>query len=272
MPTAVESNERNHVLPFLGDRPVGSIKMSERQAWVRGRSQVLAPSTVEPLFRYVSAVFAAAVVDRALLSNPCAGLTLPSVKRPPVEPLRVELVHALVGELPPRYRALGALVAGARLRPGEAFAVEVDRHVDFLRRTVRVEQQLKLLPGGPPFLAPPKTQASYRTVPLPQYVLAALAAHLAEFPAEPVEIEDRTGPKPKRRLARLVFTSGVGEPIRRTGFSAKVWRPAVARVRKAADKARAEGRSAEALMVPASVRLHDFRHFYASLLTSVARA
>jgi integrase len=176
-------------------------------------------------------------------------VTLPSAKRPPVEPLRTELVHALVAALPARYRAVGSLVAGAGLRPGEAFAVEVDRHVDFLRRTVRVEQQLKLLPGGPPFLAPPKTQASYRTVPLPQYVLDALAAHLAEFPAVPVNIEDRTGPKPGRRLARLVFTNGDGQAIRRTGFSAKAWRPAAARVRKAADKARADGRPAEALTV-----------------------
>lgn len=39
----VEANMRNHVLPFLGDRPLGSIRPSEVQAWVKGRADVLAP-------------------------------------------------------------------------------------------------------------------------------------------------------------------------------------------------------------------------------------
>jgi integrase len=70
--------------------------------------------------------------------------------------------------------------------------------IDFLRRTLRVDQQLVLLPGGEPYVAAPKTPASYRTLPLPQVVVDALATHLA-----------------------------TGRPLRRTRFS-DVWRAAAA--------------------------------------------
>src|SRR5712691_8913090 len=68
---SVETHLRNHVLPFFGDRPLASIRPSEIQAWVRGRSEVLAPSTVEVVYRFVSAIFRAAVADRIIAANPC---------------------------------------------------------------------------------------------------------------------------------------------------------------------------------------------------------
>ncbi len=134
--------------------------------------------------------------------------------------------------MPARYRALVVFAAGTGLRQGEVFGLEV-RHVDFLRRLLTVEQQLVFLSGGPPQVAPPKTAASYRTVPLPQVVVDELAAHLAAFPAA---------------ASGLVFTTPTGEPIRRTRFSETAWLPAV----------RATGL--------AGVHFHDRRHYYASLL------
>ena len=105
------------------------------------------------------------------------------------------------------------------------------------------------MPHQPPYLAPPKTPASYRTIPLPQVVVDALAAHLATFPAVEVERLDTTvKPEPKRRSALLVFADGAGQAIRRTRFST-IWRPAAA-----------------AAKVPDGATFHDLRHFYASLL------
>jgi integrase len=68
-----------------------------------------------------------------------------------------------------------------RVAPREAFGLTAT-HVDFLRRTVRVDQQLVSLQGTAPYLAPPKTAASHRTVPVPQLVVDALADHVAKFP------------------------------------------------------------------------------------------
>jgi integrase len=129
--------------------------------------------------------------------------------------------------MPERHRALIVLAAGTGLRQGEAFGVDLAA-INFLRRSLEVRQQLVTMPGKPPYLAPPKTPSSYRTLPLPQVVVEALAAHLATFPATRIEILDAAvKPEPKMRPATLVFTDAAGRPLRRTRFS-DVWRPAAA--------------------------------------------
>jgi integrase len=228
----IETNLRRHVLPAFGHRPVASIRPSEVQAWVKDRAEALAPATVEMIYRYVVAIFRAAVVDRIITASPCVGVRLPRVERRPIEPLTMEQVELLVEAVPGRYRALVVLGAGTGVRQGEAFGVTLDR-VDFLRRVLTVDRQLLLLPGSGPVLAPPKTQASYRTIPLPDVVLETLSAHLATYGAG---------------AEGLVFTNADGEPIRRTRFSA-VWRPA----------ARVAG-------LASGTGFHALRHFYASLL------
>jgi integrase len=80
-------------------------------------------------------------------------------------------------------------------------------------------------------LGPLKTKASYRTIPLPDVVLEALSAHLAQF-----------------RSTGCVFTDDAGQPLKRTRFS-EVWRHAC-RHAGLAD----------------SITMHDLRHYYASLL------
>jgi integrase len=118
------------------------------------------------------------------------------------------------------------------MRQGELFGLTVD-HIDFLRKQVSVDRQLVLLPKCAPTFGPPKTQASYRTIPLPVVVVDALAVHLAAYPV------GEQG---------LVFTNAAGAAIRRTRFS-DVWRPAVA-----------------AAKAPQGTGFHTLRHYYASLL------
>ncbi len=232
----VETNLRRHVLPYFADRPLVSIRPSEIQAWVKHRSQVLGPATVEVVYRYLAAIFRAAVKDRIIARSPCEDIKLPKKSPARVSPLETEQVHALVATVPDRYRALVILAAGTGLRQGEAFGLTLPR-LDFLRRIVRVDQQLVLLAGRPPYLAPPKTDASHRTIPLPQVVLDVLAEHLAHHPADEV---DGLGP--------LVFRSEHGRPLLRNRFS-DTWRKSV----RAAGLAEGTG-------------FHDLRHYYASLL------
>lgn len=228
----LETNLRRHVLPTFEGRPISQVRPSEVQAWVKGRAEVLSPATVELVYRYLVAVFRAAVADRVITESPCVGVRLPKLERRQVVPLTAEQVETMVDAVPDRYRALIILGAGTGLRQGEAFGLTLDR-VDFLRRVLTVDRQLVLLPGSRPVLAPPKTQASYRTVPLPDVVLEALSAHLATFGAG---------------ADGFVFTNDIGEPIRRTRFS-DVWRP----LASTADLAPGTG-------------FHALRHFYASLL------
>jgi integrase len=140
---------------------------SEIQAWVRGLEKHLAPSTIEVVYSFVAGVFRAAERDRLIIATPCVDVRLPKREPKRVEPLATELVEALIAAMPQRYRALVVLAAGTGVRHGEALGLEVEA-VDFLRRTLEVRQQLVTMPGKPPYLAPPKTPASYRTIPLPQ--------------------------------------------------------------------------------------------------------
>src|SRR3954452_1854900 len=174
-----------------------------------------------------------AVRDRRLVSNPCAGVRLPEIHKSRVQPLQTSSVVALRDAMPPRWQAAVVLGAGTGVRQGELLGLTVDR-IDFLRRQMVVDRQLINLPGQAPQLAPVKTRASVRTVPLPQTVVAALAEHLAAFPAE------STG---------LVFVGDDGRPMMRSAWSGSVWRPAV-----------------KAAGLDFSVTFHALRHYYASLL------
>jgi integrase len=221
----VETHLRRHVYPTFGDRPLASVRPSEVQGWVRCLERDLAPATIGVVYSFLAGIFRAAVRDRLLVSSPCVDVRLPKPAPKRVEPLATERVEPLIAVMPERYRALVVLAAGTGLRQGEAFGLEVEA-IDFLRRTLQVRQQLVTMPGLAPYLAQPKTPASYRTVPLPQVVVDALAAHLAAFPASAVEILDTTvRPEPKRRPARLVFTDPAGLPIRRTRFRPSGGRP-----------------------------------------------
>lgn len=232
--TQTETYLRVHAYPFLGHRPLGAVRRSEIQAWVKNRSGVLAPGSVELVYRWVATIFKAAVGDRIIALSPCDRIALP--KRPPSEvvPLEVAAVERLIAELQPRLRALVLFAAGIGLRQGECFGLTVDR-VDFLRRQVRVDRQLVSATGGKPVFGPPKTQASFRTVPLPEAVIDALAAHLATF---------------RNRRHQLVFTNRAGDPLRRSAFGT-AWH-----------------RAARAAELPEGATFHDLRHFYASLLIS----
>ena len=134
--------------------------------------------------------------------NPCDGTKLPKVTKSRVEPLDTEIVLALADAVPNRYRALVLLAAGSGMRQGECFGLTADR-IDFLRRIVHVDRQLVTVSGRAPFLGPPKTPASVRTILLPTVVVDALAAHLAAYPP----LEDG-----------FVFVTDAGRPIRRTAF------------------------------------------------------
>ena len=101
-----------------------------------------------------------------------------------------------------------------------------------------MDRQLWTPPKGSPQLAPTKTAASVRTIPVPDSLLAELNRHIRNYP--PVELEPG---------ATLIFTNSEGQPLRRDTLG-KSWR-----------KIRTE------LELPAEARgWHSLRHTYASAL------
>lgn len=223
---------RKHAYPTLGSRSLGAIRRSEVQAWVKSMSATLAPSSVEVAYRWVATVFRSAVSDRLIPASPCIRISLPKKENGEIVPLEVEAVHAMANEILPRYRATVVLAAGAGLRQGEVLGLTVDR-IDFLRKQIRVDRQLVTMTKSAPQFGPPKTQAGYRTIPVPESLTDELASHIATF-----------GPGPDG----LVFTNTFGRPIRRQTYN-EAWH-----------------RAAGPAGMPEWATFHDLRHFYASML------
>jgi len=229
----VESRLRLHAYPVFGDRPISSILPSEIQAWIAGVE--LAPSSVTVLHGIVHGVFKDAVRDKRIASNPCEGTKLPKGAPKKVVPPTTEQFEIVRAALPPEFQALATFAAGTGMRKAECFGLVVDRlHLptDPADRsgTVKVDQQL--IKANPLTLGPLKTRASYRTIPLPDVVVATLKEHLKQYPPGP---------------DGLVFTRG-GKPIPRSSFSYH-W-----------------NKAARAANLPPRSGLHTLRHYYASLL------
>ncbi len=201
---------------------MASIRPSHVQALVKALSVELAPATVKTIYRFTSAVFRAAVRDRLIARTPCEGITLPRQDRDhKIVPLEVDQLAAVAELMPERWRAAVWVAAGTGLRQGEVLGLTVEG-VDFLRRQVKVDRQL--VAGRGVAFAPPKTKASYRTVPLPESIAVVLAEHLRQFPASEEGLIFTTtggGPVQRQRLADAwrAAAGAVGLPPR-TGFHA----------------------------------------------------
>jgi integrase len=232
---ATEVRLRLHAVEHFGQRELRNIKPSVIQAWLRRLQQDLSPTYVRTIFTTVSAVFSAAVDDGLIVTNPCraGSVKLPKRQIHTIEPWPLEQVAAVIDALPDRYRPLGVVAAGCGLRQGEAFGLRVC-DIDFLRRRVHVEQQVKIV-RGKVLIDRPKGGKT-RTVPLPDAVATALAEHLRRHPASDAE---------------LVFTSREHKPINRNHFNQYVWKRALTAA--AVEPSRANG-------------MHALRHFYASVL------
>lgn len=227
-----DSYLRNHLLPAFGEMQLSAVTRTQVLAFRRSVEGKLSPTTSRHVVALLAGIFSDAVIDGFLTKSPCVDTVPQRPHREKVVPLTIEQVDALIDAAPERYRALVVLGAGCGLRLGEALGLKVSR-VRFLERELDVVEQLTLVPGAPPRLAPPKTRGSVRTVPMADVVVTALAEHLAAFPAGPDD---------------LVFRSRTGGPIWANTYNNSVWQP----LRKRAG-------------LP-TVRFHDLRHFTASAL------
>ena len=197
--------------------PIASVRTTAVQGFVRDlEAKGLAAGSVRNIYDVAAQVFAAAVEDRVIANSPCRKIRLPKGEGEEVVPPTVGEVTAGAEAIGDRWRALVVLLAGSGLRIGEARGLDVT-DVDFLRRTVRVERQ-RLQSGA---VAPLKSKASRRTVPVGQVVIDELAAHLAANPSDGALFTDELGePLPYWRWKRLLTatTAETGVEVTAHGF------------------------------------------------------
>jgi integrase len=253
----IESQFRLHVYGDLGELAMAKVKPSHIQKWVKARMDDLSPSSLMQVFTDLKAMFEDAVGE-CIPKNPCKGASLPEIEAAERYIPSAKEVHALseaFGRRAQRFRAIPLLAAGTGLRPSEIRGLELG-HVDFLRRTVRVEQQVLWSKAHGVHVAKVKTKTSRRTVEMPQVALDALARHVKAFPPVDIDMEDVRDPrKPIRRPVKLLFTSTTGRPMHNGGYWHRHWSAAV-----------------KDAGLPEGFGLHGLRHLFATALIHAGRS
>jgi len=181
----------------------------------------------------VSGLFNTALDDGLLGGrNPCDGVRLPRVDAPPIFPMSIDQVDALLAATSEPFKAVIVIGAGLGLRQSEAAGLTVDR-VDFLRRSVTIDRQWQQSTGSVAgAFTSPKTEASTRIVPADQWVLDHLAAHIQQHGLGADGV--------------LLHRNGVPFDSAKFGYELRAGR------RRAG--------------LPESITFHDLRHFFASAL------
>lgn len=243
---ATEGRLRRYVTgTALGKSPIGRIRPSTIQAWLKGLT--VADSTARVVFDHVSGILAAAVDDGLISVNPCKSkaVEVPKRQRGELIPWTHEQVAAMIDNIADRYRPLVMLGAWLGLRAGETAGLAVD-DVDFLRGVVTVRRQVKIV-GNRRVFAFPKG-GKIRTVPLSAALRDELAAYLAEYPTRSVTLPWRESGG-EEVTARLILTNTRGEALHPATVTNTVWYPALAA--SGIERHRRNG-------------THALRHYYAS--------
>jgi integrase len=204
-----------HIVPALGDRPIGSVTPADVQAAVNRWATKRAPRTVQREYAVLRAILNYAVRLDMVGRTPCRGINLPEV-RPvqrhivtPVELARLAGGLGGVGQLGPMVYV--AAVEG--LRWGEVAGLRVG-HLDFDARTLVVRQALVRGRGGVIGFGEPKSAAGRRTLALPAELLDMLGEHLSVKGVDRADAE------------ALLFTAPNGGVLRYSNWVRRCWYPA----------------------------------------------
>lgn len=248
----------SHIVAGLGDKRLDRLAGSPGtiQSWLRNLK--LAPSTQAACLGTLSAIFSMAVDNKKVASNPCDARSVkaPSLPKRKVVPLEAAQRAALRAALPERYRAMEEAGSLCGLRQGEIFGLGLD-DIDFLRRTVHVRRQVKLVGGRLVFALPKRSKT--RDVPLPGPAAEAFSEHIKAFHAVKTAVtlpwhEPGTRRHGKPVTVALMFTTPWSRgALNRHDFNHRTWKAAL-RKAKIPDT-RENG-------------MHVLRHSYASMLLS----
>lgn len=200
-----EATWKTHVEPEYAARQIGSITHRELQAFISGKAESLAPSTVLKIVGVLKGVCDLAVKDRLIAKAPTDELALPRREgRRLHRYLTVEQLLAVADEagrarIQPTDRKALVLVLGlCGLRWGEMCGLRVE-DVDYGRRRIHVRRNVTRI-GSEWSETSPKSH-EMRDVPMPSVVGEALLPVLAGKGPSDWVFRDHLGRPPRNQSA-----------------------------------------------------------------------
>jgi integrase len=234
------------IIPELGQIQLQKLTPRRIQEFYNKMAQKgQSPHSLRMLQRVLRPAFSHAVHERLMSRNPCEGVSLPTVQKRKAHPLTLEeakrLLAAAQGTIMEPFIALALTVA---LRHGELLAlhwsdIDLEEGTVSIKRTLTEVEGRKMVEGEAP-----KTEASIRTLLLPQPVRDILRAH---------RIRQREERKERLKVGSpwqehdLVFCTRKGFLIQENNMRDKFYRLL-----------------AKAGLAP--MRIHDLRHSASTLL------
>lgn len=197
---------KNHLIPFLGGTPLNRITVET------GRKLLaldIAPRAKEVAAALFKRILSDATNELLLPHNPLQTLRIPKTPSKEARFLTRPEVEQVAAAIHPHFHTLVRSAAFLGLRSGELFGLHPD-NLDLDNREVRVVEQL-LGNVSPPVRGEVKTKASKRVVTIPVLLIPELQEQLDQ-----------------RASDDFVFTAVQGGPIRKSNFTRRYWKPAVA--------------------------------------------
>jgi integrase len=244
-----EQQIRVHIIPILGKHQISKLTPQHVVSYMNNRlssycnerlNRPLSPKTVKYHLSLLRMALAQALKWNLVARNVALLVDPPRVPKFEVHPITPEEARAFLAAIAgDRFEALFAVALALGLRRGEALGLSW-ADVDFETRTLRVNRSLQRLQGRL-VISEPKTKKSRRTLDLPNSLVQKLKEHRTR------QLEEKLIAGPKWQDNGLVFASCVGTPI----------------------DPRHVKRRLDPLLKKAGIshyRVHDLRHFYASLL------
>jgi integrase len=237
----------NDIGPAMGDIPLMALSRDDVAAWINDMVAAKASGkTIKNKRDYLSGALKGAVKTGHMKANPCEDVSSPRWDREEMAFLTHTEFKLLLDNVPEYWKPLVEFLVASGCRWSEATALK-PAAVDRDHGTVRITKAWKTGAGGYT-LGVPKTRKSVRTVNVPREVLDKL-----DYSGEWLFTNSGRG---RGQFAGGVIAKDDG-PVRIHSFNPNVWRPAVARAKKAG--------------LTKSPRVHDLRHTCASWLIQAGR-
>ena len=209
---------KRYISPAIGAVSLKELNPQHVQRLINGLPKTLAPRTVRNIRAVLRRALNNALTWRLVTYNAAQGVAMPKVEKyqaripTPEEAARFRDVIRGI-----RLEALYLLAMGLGLRRGEALGLRKE-DIDLTRQELHINGQVQLIRGKVEWVST-KTEASKRTLPIPDVLMLVVQQSMLEHPDNPLLFPSETGTliRPRnlvRQFKELLTKAGLPDTIR----------------------------------------------------------